>query len=68
MKTGTVKFFYSTKNFGFVKEDDNEGVEYFFHGSTVQGPAVSDGDKVSFETEQSDRGPRAVNVKKADAE
>jgi Cold shock proteins len=61
-KTGEVKFFNRTKNFGFVKESDGD-TEYFFHGSTVEGPLPRDGDSVEFVTEESDKGPRATGVK-----
>ena len=60
---GVVKFFNSSKNYGFVTADS--GQEYFFHISSVEGGKVlKEGDDVSFETESGDRGEKAVKVKK----
>lgn len=62
---GTVKFFDRTKGFGFVLADD--GKEYFVHQSGLaEGAMIADNDQVTFDVEQGDRGPKAVNVKKAD--
>lgn len=66
MKKGEIKFFNETKNFGFVK-DTEEGTEYFFHGSAVEGPSIKDGDVVEFEGGSGERGPRATKVKKTEA-
>lgn len=60
---GTVKFFNERKGFGFVT-DDESGKDFFVHQSALEeGVALRDGDKVTFEVEQGDRGPKAVNVK-----
>ena len=59
---GTVKFFNKTKGFGFIlnEEDDKE---YFVHISNItDGVEISDGDAVTFEVEEGDRGPKAINV------
>jgi cold shock protein len=64
MKQGEVKFYNQTKEFGFLKDTD-EGTEYFFHKTAVEGPLPRDGDKVEFEGETGERGPRATKVKKA---
>ena len=59
---GTVKFFNAAKGFGFVKAED--GKEYFVHKSGFA-PGVAtltDNEKVTFEVEQGDRGPKAVKV------
>ncbi len=58
---GKVKFFNQKKGFGFIAADD--GKEYFVHSSGLK-DAIKDSDMVEFDIEQSDRGPRAVNVKK----
>ena len=61
MKTGTVKFFNTTKGFGFITLED--GKDIFFHISEVQGPEPRDGDKVEFEVGEGRKGPCAVRVK-----
>jgi len=60
---GTVKFFNERKGFGFVI-DDETGKDFFLHQSALdEGVVLRDGDKVTFDVEQGDRGPKAVNVK-----
>lgn len=60
---GKVKFFNANKGFGFVTADD--GKEYFFHQSSIKdNAALGDNDSVTFDVEEGDRGPRAVNVAK----
>ncbi len=52
------------KGFGFITPDGAEK-DVFFHSSAVMGTTFDQlkvGDKVSFETEDSEKGPRAVNV------
>jgi CspA family cold shock protein len=68
MPTGTVKRVVSDRGFGFIADD--EGKEHFFHfsgltgGLTIEG--LREGDRVTFDQERSDRGPRATNVAKAE--
>ncbi len=63
MSKGTVKFFNSMKHFGFVAGDD--GKEYFIHESGLkEGVSIAEGDKVSFDVVDGDRGPKAENVEK----
>ena len=63
MPTGTVKWFNQEKGFGFITPEDT-GRDVFVHQSEVEGGgALSDGAKVEFESEESDKGPRAVNVR-----
>lgn len=61
MNTGKVKFFNSTKGFGFITPDS--GDDLFFHISEISGPEPKDGDNVSFEVGQGKKGPCATNVK-----
>lgn len=61
MTTGTVKFFNTTKGFGFITKDD--GKDIFFHISEVQGQEPQDGDKVQFEVGEGNKGPCAQKVK-----
>lgn len=59
---GTVKFFNETKGFGFITGEDKD---YFAHHSAIgEGVVLAEGDSVEFEPEESDKGPRAGNVKK----
>lgn len=61
---GKVKFFNESKGFGFVIADDEK--EYFVHlTGLVQGVVLREGDDVTFDIEEGDRGPKAVNVNKA---
>lgn len=63
---GKVKFFNEEKGFGFIA--DSEGKEYFVHISGVENNMVlKDEQSVSFEIEQGDRGPKAVDVKLIEA-
>ena len=65
--TGKIKRL-TDKGFGFITSDDNPDKDLFFHSSALQGANYSDlkeGDAVTFDTEDSDRGPRAINVKLA---
>jgi cold shock protein len=64
MPTGTVKWFNDDKGFGFITPDDGSR-DLFVHQTAIVGDgfrSLSDGAKVSFETEAGDKGPRAVNV------
>jgi CspA family cold shock protein len=58
---GTVKFFNERKGFGFIAAED--GTDYFVHMSDLtEGTVLREGDSVTFEIEQGDRGPKAVKV------
>mgnify|MGYP006442797393 FL=1 len=66
MATGKVKWFNDSKGFGFIEADD--GTDVFVHYSDIQSEgfkSLSEGDAVSFEVVQGDKGPRASNVAKA---
>lgn len=58
---GKIKFFNEKKGFGFISGDD--GTDYFFHFSALKdGVIVRDGDSVTFEVVEGDRGLKAENV------
>lgn len=60
MKKGTVKFFNSTKGFGFIKGDD--GQEVFVHVSGLK-EEIKEGDSVVFDVQQGQKGINAINVR-----
>lgn len=65
MAEGTVKWFSEKKGFGFIEQDN--GPDIFVHYSSIETPGfktLADGERVSFEVEESDRGPKAKNVVK----
>ncbi len=57
---GTVKFFNSTKGFGFIKHDDSDE-ETFVHVSGLV-DEIRENDKVKFDVERGKKGLNAVNV------
>ena len=60
---GTIKWYNARKGFGFIEQEG--GKDVFVHRSAVpMGTFLNEGDKVSYDVEQEDRGPRAKNVKK----
>ena len=68
MITGTIKKLVEDRGFGFIKSDTPEGDECFFHMSELQRLRFEDlvpGQRVAFDTEDSDRGPRAVRIRPA---
>ncbi|MFC1769919.1 cold-shock protein [Nitrospirota bacterium] len=66
MANGTVKWFNESKGFGFITEDS--GTDVFAHFSAIAGEGfktLNEGDVVSFDIEDGDKGPRAQNIVKA---
>lgn len=60
MQNGTVKFFNDEKGWGFISPE-NGSKDIFVHHSSSNQP-LNEGDSVSFDIEDSDRGPKAINV------
>jgi CspA family cold shock protein len=67
MTIGTVKFFNQTKGFGFITPEDGSK-DVFVHISAVERSgmgSLSEGQKVAFDVQAEDRGPKAVNLQEA---
>ncbi len=67
MATGTVKFFNTTRGFGFIAPDDGSK-DIFVHISAVERSGMDhlvEGQKLQFDVEQEARGPKAVNLQEA---
>ncbi len=65
MNNGTVKWFNESKGFGFISSDTGDDI--FVHYSSIAGggfKTLLEGDSVSFEVEEGDKGLKAVNVVK----
>ena len=66
MEQGKVKWFNADKGFGFIEREDGDDV--FVHFSAIQGDgfkSLDEGESVTFEIEEGQRGPQATNVEKA---
>ncbi|MDA9262320.1 cold shock domain-containing protein [bacterium] len=60
MSNGTVKFFNETKGFGFITPDEG-GKDVFVHANGLV-DEIREGDKVSYEVEETPKGLNALNV------
>jgi CspA family cold shock protein len=63
MTNGTVKWFSNQKGYGFIEQED--GPDVFVHHSSINASgfkSLDEGDRVTFEIEQGQKGPSAVNV------
>ena len=65
MSNGTVKWYNARKGFGFVEREDSEK-DVFIHASAVKAAGLKRlevGQKISFDIEESSKGPNAINIK-----
>ena len=63
MAEGTVKWFNSSKGYGFIEQES--GPDVFVHHTAINArgfKSLNDGDRVTFEIEEGQKGPSAVNV------
>ena len=66
MSQGTVKWFNDSKGYGFITTD--EGKDVFVHFSAIAGDGfktLAEGQKVSFDVVDGEKGPQAANVHKS---
>ena len=64
MPTGRIKFYNRKQGFGFIKLDDSD-LEIFVHATgLVTKKNIQDNDRVSFDIQEAEKGPSAINVKK----
>ena len=60
---GVIKWYNVRKGYGFIEVED--GKDIFLHQSEIpEGTRLDEGDKVSFDVEETDKGAQAVNIKK----
>ncbi len=63
MATGTVKWFNEKKGFGFIEQENGPDVFVHHSGIKMEGfKTLKEGARVTFEIEQGQKGPSAVNV------
>lgn len=63
MANGTVTWFSNKKGYGFIEQED--GPDVFVHHSGINSDgfkSLNEGDQVTFDVEQGEKGPAAVNV------
>ena len=63
MANGIVKWFNEKKGYGFIEQED--GPDVFVHHSGISGSGfknLNEGEQVTFDIEQGQKGPAAVNV------
>jgi CspA family cold shock protein len=63
MNKGKVKFFNTSKGFGFITR--SEGEDLFFHVSELQAETVNEGTQVEYDISEGRKGPCAVNIRES---
>lgn len=65
MAEGIVKWFSDKKGYGFIEQENGEDLFVHYSGISSGGfKTLNEGDRVSFDIEENDRGPKAKNVAK----
>ena len=65
MPEGTIKWFSRKKGYGFISQDDGSDIFVHYSAINMQGfKSLQEGDRVQFEVEEDNRGPKAKNVLK----
>ena len=60
---GKIKWYNSRKGYGFIEGEDKKDI--FLHRDSIpDGTVLNEGDQVEYEIEDSDKGPKATNLKK----
>ena len=63
MANGIVKWFSDQKGYGFIEQEDGPDVFVHHSGINVTGfKSLNEGDRVSYDVEEGQKGPSAVNV------
>lgn len=63
---GTVKWYDRVKGYGFLQTEDNKDIFVHRSGLAVPNTVLETGQEVEFDIEQREKGPVAINVKKAE--
>jgi CspA family cold shock protein len=60
---GKIKWYNARKGYGFIESED--GKDIFLHRSSIpEGVFLKEGDSIEYELEDTERGPKAINIKK----
>ncbi len=60
---GTVKFFNGMRNYGFIEPEEGKK-DLYVHGDDIVSGKLNEGDTVEFDSEEGEKGPKAIKVKK----